>query len=660
MKITHKIDIYLDDYRPTPEIVVMQCDANTRELQFSLYAANQPWQAPDEAKLYVSYRKPDGTGGFYDTLPDGTWACIAGEGNTVTAILAEQILTVPGKVPVAISIQLDGAVLATFSVQLRVMPNPGIGAMKSENYFCLKAAVDAAVVAAQKPVRIITVFSSGDGKYATDHDMSMIKAMIDSNTPFVCYWYDKNIMLHLTGFQTDVAFEFTAVDDIKEYRVVITKDGVNTYVTDLAKMSDIPQKVSQLENDSGFLTDAPVKSVNGQTGEVKLPTVVKVPLIRQEDGTYKPGISHEDILAAYHAGNFVFCEYSGRLLPLIVASEAICSFGCVHSGKVYAVNITRASAVASIVPLTSGDSGSALADAVLHTPQDLTPEQQAQARLNIGVSQKQEVEVVLNDVGASLVDASVKTVFDSIDAGNTVVLYRNIEDGTRVYYNFRERKEDAGGGESLTFTYRSTVVIDDIILHRGGFFNGSIGHGTENLTADTVGAVPAPMTAEIGQAMCVTEVDENGKPTQWEATDLAGGGNANICNITVKTEQEVKGIKLELPATLSKFYIVKFIIDFADGLTEAAHLFFQQAGAFHSFAATLSINTRQVVVFGLHRSDTELDARMTSDTIAAYPGMPMGSINISNTDKTITISLYETDVYFPAGSSISVWGVYEK
>lgn len=37
-----------------------------------------------------------------------------------------------------------------------------------------------------------------------------------------------------------------------------------------ANTESIPNKVSQLQNDSGYLTEAPVSSVNGQTGAVNL------------------------------------------------------------------------------------------------------------------------------------------------------------------------------------------------------------------------------------------------------------------------------------------------------------------------------------------------------------------------------------------------------
>ena len=38
-----------------------------------------------------------------------------------------------------------------------------------------------------------------------------------------------------------------------------------------------------------------------------------------------------------------------------------------------------------------------------------------------------------------------------------------------------------------------------------------------------IGAIPTPITAEVGQAIVVKAVDENGKPTEWEAADMTSG-----------------------------------------------------------------------------------------------------------------------------------------
>ena len=45
--------------------------------------------------------------------------------------------------------------------------------------------------------------------------------------------------------------------------------------------------------------------------------------------------------------------------------------------------------------------------------------------------------------------------------------------------------------------------------------------------------IPAPETAEVGQTIVVKAVDENGKPTEWEASDMAGGGWELITDVTI-------------------------------------------------------------------------------------------------------------------------------
>ena len=55
---------------------------------------------------------------------------------------------------------------------------------------------------------------------------------------------------------------------------IVTKDKLD------AVEAAIPTKTSQLDNDSGFITSAPVTSVNGKTGAV---TVREVPIVTTAD-----------------------------------------------------------------------------------------------------------------------------------------------------------------------------------------------------------------------------------------------------------------------------------------------------------------------------------------------------------------------------------------
>lgn len=48
--------------------------------------------------------------------------------------------------------------------------------------------------------------------------------------------------------------------------------------------------------------------------------------------------------------------------------------------------------------------------------------------------------------------------------------------------------------------------------------------GTAGLTPYGIGAIPAPTNANVGQTIVVKAVDDNNKPTQWEAADLSSGG----------------------------------------------------------------------------------------------------------------------------------------
>ncbi len=345
MKITHKIDIHLDKYRPEAEIVVMQCDANTRELQFMLYSNDAAWPIPEAAKIYVGYSKPDGTGGFYDTLPDGTGACTA-ESNMVTAVLAEQVLTVPGKVQVSVSLQEEGQILATFAVQLNVKPKPGIAVMQSENYFCLKALIDAATVAAQKPVQVITVSENADGGYVSSHYLSGIQSIINLQLPVACHWYEQDVTLCLVEYQNGGPFTFAAVSNAIEYRVVIKSDeDISCTMTKLAGSDAIPTKVSQLQNDSGFLTEAPV-------------TTTKVELTKQTDGSYLSDLSAADIMAAYKDHKTVHCYHNKMILPLIrsVVNEAV--FSGIYDGQIHTVTVaSNQVATVTVIPLSPGGGG---------------------------------------------------------------------------------------------------------------------------------------------------------------------------------------------------------------------------------------------------------------------------------------------------------------
>ena len=119
--------------------------------------------------------------------------------------------------------------------------------------------------------------------------------------------------------------------------------------------TDIPKNTSDLVNDSGFLTEAPVTGVNGQTGEVTVSTPVKVIVTQKEDGTYDAGgWTAASILDACNAGNMVYCQYGTRVLSLLVVSKAQAIFGAIQGGNIYTVQVGYGTVSVTTEPLATG------------------------------------------------------------------------------------------------------------------------------------------------------------------------------------------------------------------------------------------------------------------------------------------------------------------
>lgn len=108
-----------------PQIIhAVQDDSNSRKIAFNIYAGGVQWAVPDGTLVTVRYKKPDGTAGFYDTLPDGSTPAATIDGNVVTVALVPQAFTVRGNVPVQIKLyDSAGTSIATFAVVMHVSDN---------------------------------------------------------------------------------------------------------------------------------------------------------------------------------------------------------------------------------------------------------------------------------------------------------------------------------------------------------------------------------------------------------------------------------------------------------------------------------------------------------------------------------------------------------
>ncbi len=131
MTTTHKLTLDIQCKGDLQRMDVVQGDTFTRQVDLVMQCGGKDWMVPD-CDAVVRYCKPDGTGGIYDTLPDGRPGILYAL-NTITVELAPQMLTCPGMVWVQVELIRQEQKLATFPFLVVVEPEVA-PAGESENY----------------------------------------------------------------------------------------------------------------------------------------------------------------------------------------------------------------------------------------------------------------------------------------------------------------------------------------------------------------------------------------------------------------------------------------------------------------------------------------------------------------------------------------------
>lgn len=153
MKITHKISMDLDRYS-VPGFDAVCGDRYTRELEIALYAGGQAWEIPAEVSVSVRYQKPDGTGGFYDLLPDGS-AAWGIQGNVIALVPAPQTMSVPGCVIMTVCLTAGEREISTFQILMNVRPAVGMVPADSGDYWYLSGSLPQPEDAAEGEVLVV-------------------------------------------------------------------------------------------------------------------------------------------------------------------------------------------------------------------------------------------------------------------------------------------------------------------------------------------------------------------------------------------------------------------------------------------------------------------------------------------------------------------------
>lgn len=412
-------------------------------------------------------------------------------------------------------------------------PTPGLWEQMQGKLTELEAALENT----QAPVYTVTVRKNEDGSYWADKSPEDRADAYLAGKMLMCHWTEYNLLLPLSHTSGRRTFVFRTVKDGSEYCVEMTEDIQCT------------RKALEAE--------APVQSVNGQTGDVVLPTPLKVTVSQGTEGDYFADTDPDFIQEALDHNRTLVCCWQEKnvMLPLTSFRQGgPYSFTAVTGEQEYSVTIYDTENIACTVTKLSPE-------AVLYTPQELTPEQQTQARQNIG-------------------------------------------------------------------------------------------------------AIEAPETAETGQTIVVKEVDENGKPTAWEAADFPAGGSGSQNFSVVETiEKEVTSYTVLLPVNLGKALIFNVHITFPSVETEFKLLC--SSGQSGYVGWTIPVNSREVGanLYAVRHSEIKSNSGTTvakDYTYAARPELSAtGWLNSSGMHNTLSLHANADGVELPAGTKIEVWGICE-
>ena len=157
---------------------------------------------------------------------------------------------------------------------------------------------------------------------------------------------------------------------------------------------DVTHGMAYVQNadTNGYIENTFIKSVNGvkpdKDGNVNVngETVYMVTL-NGSDKVEQPFI---DILEAHRAGKVLLCDYRGYLLPLKFVLDTEFIFTGTVDTRVIHITV-RSNGNATVVERAMAQKSEIPKDTLRYTPQDLTPEQQAQARENIGACDEEFV-----------------------------------------------------------------------------------------------------------------------------------------------------------------------------------------------------------------------------------------------------------------------------
>lgn len=443
-----KIDLGHPGYYGLAAVVTKQNDKNTRKVEIALYTGRSPWPIPEGTAAVIRYRKPDGTRGLYDQLPNGDPAVILEAGaNALTLILAPQVLTAAGKVCMDVVLINGDAELATFDILVNVLPAPVTdGDLESQDYYNystlaelnevignlddLKTTAKSSLVAAINEA----AQTGGDGGSANlvvtldwdtgqaSHSSTEIKEAVDANRNVVVFDFSEGMtaVLPLTDIENDIAVfqvDWVYEESVATYKISIdASKSFNPEGYSYAGVCVHQNVIQDLWNRYHNAVIVPGINLNGvklyvnSTGQLVIDTNNKG--LQLVDGKHVEYIYGYNTLARYFAPLTYNTEYADKVLT--IGSD----------GKVTPGDIPMA-----LVSAVNGKTG--------------------------------EVTLDANDVGAIPTPASATV-------GQTIVVKEVDQEGKPIAWTAADMPE---GGTAKKWRLLNTAIIDDYVEDEDGTGN---------------------------------------------------------------------------------------------------------------------------------------------------------------------------------------------
>ena len=372
MVVKKKIRIDLQSAGVPPIVHVMQNDEGVREVEVSLYNGGVEFVA-ENAIVTLAYKKPDGTSGWYDKLQDETPA-ISVDGNKVTATLAQQITSVAGNVFATIRIEDGLRRVSTFPFIVSVTADPTNGSVKSENYYNVTNWDDVNSSFDDVYEKLDELAKQCGGKSCVLYTEQTLTPEQQSQARENIGAADSGEVANLINIVTEEVVEYLE-PEIQENAAlkagnIVTPAGANYYA--VATFQVEPNGKYNISASVGFVNDK--YAFFDKDGNL---------LIYEagDPGNYAPFtievVAPENAaILKVNALTTIFgipevCHVQ-TVNNLQRASEEIADIRTAYDGTVYS---------------TAGEAVRAQAKTTIrHTKQNLTPEQQAQARANIGAA----------------------------------------------------------------------------------------------------------------------------------------------------------------------------------------------------------------------------------------------------------------------------------